>query len=64
VEVLAPSSNPAYAQAVFLPAAYLFDGQVHPATGKSLSPFQSNLIVMDKDLVNDQGLTPGDTSAL
>ena len=62
VEVQAPSGAPADAQWVFLPTAYLLEGQVHPATGTSRSPFQRNLIVMDEDLVKDQGLTPGDTS--
>lgn len=62
VEVPAPSGAPADTQRVFLPAAYLFEGQVHPATAKSRSPFQRNLIVMDEDLVSDQGLVPGDVS--
>ena len=62
VEVPAPSGEAANAQGVFLPTAYLFEGTVHPSTGKSRSPFQRNLIVMDEDLVSDQGLAPGDVS--
>ena len=62
VEIPAPSGDAANAQAVFLPTAYLFEGTVHPSTGKSRSPFQRNLIVMDEDLVGDQGLAPGDVS--
>jgi Pentapeptide repeats (8 copies) len=61
-EVAAPSGNPADARRVFLPTAYLFEGQVHPATAKSRSPFQRNLIVMDEDLVSDRSLAPGDAS--
>ena len=61
-EVPAPSGEAADARRVFLPTAYLFEGHVHPATGKSTSPFPRNLIVMDEDLVSDQGLAPGDVS--
>jgi hypothetical protein len=61
-EIPAPSGAPADAQRVFLPTAYLFEGNVHPATGKSSSPFQRNLIVIDEDLVSDQSLAAGDVS--
>ncbi len=60
VAVPAPSGNPADARAVFLPTAYLFEGEALASTGRRGSPFQRNLIVMDADLVNDQGLAEGD----
>ena len=62
IEVPAPSGNPADAQWVFLPTAVLFEGQVDAATGRDSSPFQRNLVVMDEDLVKDQGLAPGEAS--
>jgi hypothetical protein len=62
VEVPAPSGNAAEAQWVFLPTAALFEGEVDTATGKRSSPFQRSLVVMDEDLVKDQGLAPGDAS--
>ena len=62
VEVPAPSGMPADAQRVFLPTAYLLEGQVDTASGTSRSPFQRNLRVMDEDLVKDQGVSPGDVS--
>lgn len=60
VVVPAPSGNPADARAVFLPTAYLFESEARASTGRRSSPFQRNLIVMDADLVNDQGLAEGD----
>jgi hypothetical protein len=62
VPVEAPAARTGQARLVFLPTAYLFEGAVDPATGRSASPFQRNLIVIDQDLVNDQALAPGDTS--
>jgi hypothetical protein len=62
VEVAAPSGNPADDQRVFLPTAYIFEGEVDAATGRSTSPLQRNLLVMDQDLVNDRDLAPGDIS--
>jgi uncharacterized protein YjbI with pentapeptide repeats len=47
---------------VFLPTASIFEGGVDAATGRSASPFQRNLLVMDRDLVNDRDLAPGDVS--
>jgi len=62
VTVAAPSGDPRDNREVFLPTAWFFEGVVDPATGRSESPFQRNLVVMDQDLVNDQALAPGDTS--
>jgi hypothetical protein len=62
VEMAAPSGNPAESRRVFLPTAYFFEGEVDSATGRSTSPFQRNLVVMDQDLVNDGDLAPGDLS--
>jgi hypothetical protein len=62
VEVPAPSGNPADAQWVFLPTAALFEGEVDTATGKRSSLFQRNLVVIDEDLVKDQGLASGEAS--
>ncbi|MGF1619221.1 MAG: pentapeptide repeat-containing protein [Rhodomicrobiaceae bacterium] len=60
--VRAPSGEPADSQRVFLPTAYMFEGAVDPATGRSASLFQRNLVVMDQDLVNDRQIGPGDIS--
>lgn len=60
VDVPAPSGNPAEARRVFLPTAYLLEGQVDPMTGKSSSPFGRNLIVTDADLVAGRGSALGD----
>jgi hypothetical protein len=60
--VPAPSGNPADAQWVFLPTAALFEGEVDTATGKRSSLFQRNLVVIDEDLVKDQGLASGEAS--
>jgi Pentapeptide repeats (8 copies) len=62
VEVAAPSGHPADAHAVFLPTAWLFEGAIDAQTGRSASPFQRNLVVMDQDLVNERDLTPGAVS--
>lgn len=62
VTVEAPSGNPAEAQRVFLPTAYLFEGGIDPATGDRASLMQRNLIVVDTDLVNDASLGPNDIS--
>ena len=60
--VPAPSGEPADAQRVFLPTAHVFEGAIDPATGRSASLLQRNLVVMDQDLVNDQQIGPGDVS--
>jgi hypothetical protein len=62
VTVPAPSGNPAHSRRVFLPTAWLFEGKVDPDTGERESPFLRNLVVMDRDLVNDAGIGPGDVS--
>lgn len=62
VVVPAPSGNPAHSRRVFLPTAWLFEGDVDAETGKRESPFLRNLVVMDRDLVNDAGIGPNDVS--
>src|SRR5690606_25860163 len=62
VTVPAPSGNPAHSRRVFLPTAWLFEGEINPQTGERESPFLRNLVVMDRDLVNDAGIGPGDVS--
>lgn len=62
VEVAAPSGDPADSRQVFSPTAYFFDGRIDSSTGRSASPFQRNLVVMDQDLVNDKELAPDDLS--
>ncbi len=62
VIVPAPSGVPSEARRVFGPTAWLFEGGVDPATGRRTSLMQRNLVVMDRDLVNDAALGPGDVS--
>ena len=62
VTVPAPSGNPADSRSVFLPTAWLFEGEVDPETGEHASLFLRNLVVMDRDLVNDAGIDPGAVS--
>lgn len=62
VDVPAPSGNPAHRRRVFLPTAWLFEGEVNPETSERGSLFLRSLVVMDRDLVNDAGTGPGDVS--
>lgn len=62
VTVPAPSGDPALSRRVFLLTAWLFEGEVDPETGERNSPFLRNLVVMDRDLVNDASVGPGDIS--
>lgn len=62
VEVSAPSGMPSDRHTVFLPTAIIFEGTIDPQTGRSGTPFQRNLVVMDQDLVNDRELVPGEIS--
>jgi hypothetical protein len=62
VTVLAPSGVSALDRRVFLLTAWFFEGEVDPETGERASLFLRNLVVMDRDLVNDASIGPGDVS--
>ncbi|MBX2804575.1 MAG: pentapeptide repeat-containing protein, partial [Hyphomicrobiales bacterium] len=54
--------DPAHSRLVFMPTAWLFEGEVNAETGKRKSPLLRNLVVTDRDLVNDASIGPGDVS--
>lgn len=62
VTVPAPSGDPALSRRVFMPTAWFFEGAVDTETGARDSLFLRNLVVMDRDLVNDAAIGSGDVS--